>query len=839
MKHQLAPADRSFCVALVLAAVFAAMTFSARAAVVLTNLYSFGVYTNGAFPACTLVLGNDGDFYGTTEGGGTNCGVGTVFKVSAGGSLVLLHTFTGGNDGAQPWAGLTQGADGDFYGVAAGGGTNGYGTVFKITSAGVFTALYSFTGGADGGNPQGALVQGTNGLFYGTTIVGGTGFGTAGYGTLFSISASGGFNPLYSFTDGDDGAKPFCGLLQGADGFFYGTTFGGGANGDGTTFKISAAGTFYHLYSFVARDTGFWPYGTMVQATNGLFYGTTYEGGYYNRGTVFQMNSAGVVEVVYPFTTNDGAACYSGLVQGNDGSLYGTTFNGGSNQIGMVFNVSLKGAFSDLYSFSGGSDGSNPYGGLALGNDGNFYGTTFYGGRDALGGENGLGGVFKITAAGLFTPVYSFPSIEQGWNPATGLAQGSDGNFYGVTAKGGTNNWGVVIKISPGGSLTNLYLFTDGNDGGFPNGLVQGNDGNFYGTTFEGGSNNVGVVFRISTNGAFSAIYAFTGGNDGSGPVAGLVQGTDGWFYGVTSLGGNTSVLSAGAGAIFKISTNSALIPLYQFTGGNDGATPDGALAQGADGYFYGTTSAGGSNSVGTIFKISPTGSFDSLYSFTGGSDGANPYAGLFAGSDGSFYGTAAYGGYGVGTVFKISPRGVFTNLYSFTGGDDGGIPDAPLTEGNDGNYYGTTFYGGANTNGTVFRVSPNGGFSTIYSFTGGTDDGGSSEAGLVQGFDGNFYSTTYSGGAGNRGVVFRLSVGLGSNPVILTTDGKFGVLTNAFGFDVLAVNGSRLVVQGCTNLANSDWVPLATNTLNGILTYFSDPAWTAYPTRFYRVLAP
>ena len=247
-----------------------------------------------------------------------------------------------------------------------------------------------------------------------------------------------------------------------------------------------------------------------------------------------------------------------------------------------------------------------------------------------------------------------------------------------------------MFKISPNGALTSLYSFTGGNDGADPDaGLVQGSDGNFYGTTYDGGTNGgYGTVFKISTNGALTSLYSFTGGNDGADPNAGLVQGSDGNFYGTTYSGGTND-----SGTVFKISTNGALTSLYSFTDGNDGAYPYAGLVQGSDGNFYGTTDGGGTNGgYGTVFKISTNGALTSLYSFTGGNDGAYPEAGLVQGSDGNFYGTTMRRyGYGHGTVFKISTNGALTSLYSFTGGNDGASPQAGLVQGSDGNFYGTT----------------------------------------------------------------------------------------------------------------------------------------------------
>jgi len=304
----------------------------------------------------------------------------------------------------------------------------------------------------------------------------------------------------------------------------------------------------------------------------------------------------------------------------------------------------------------------------------------------------------------LFTSLYSFTGGNDGAIPMAALVQGSDGFFYDTTFNGGTNGVGTVFKINSNGVLTSLYSFTNGNEGANPQaGLVQGSDGNFYGTTSLGGTNSAGTVFKISTNGALTS-YMFTsvtGVYHGAEPVAGLVQGSDGNFYGTTEVGA-----ASGCGTVFKISTNGALTNLYSFYGGNDGSEPVAGLAKDSNGFFYGTTSKGGTNGAGTVFKISTNGALTSLYSFTGGNDGYLPYAGLVPDGHGYFYGTTFYGGTnGAGIVFKISTNGALTSLYSFTGGNDGSRPNG-LVQGSDGGFYGTTATGGTNGYGTVFKLT-------------------------------------------------------------------------------------------------------------------------------------
>ncbi len=359
-----------------------------------------------------------------------------------------------------------------------------------------------------------------------------------------------------------------------------------------------------------------------------------------------------------------------------------------------------------LYNFVGnGTDGVHPQAGLIQGSDGNFYGTT------VSGGGSGYGTVFRISPAGVFTTLHSFTgSGTDGASPKAGLIQGSDGNFYGTTNSGGGSYYcnGTVFQITPGGVLTTLHSFTQiGTDGSEPDaGLVQGSDGNFYGTTYTG-SNNFGTVFSITSSGEYTNLHSFSGsGMDGEHPEASLVQGSDGNFYGTTAAGGGSS---SDGGTVFQITPAGNYTTLHSFTGiGLDGQFPRAGLIQGSDGNFYGTTASGGAGEgVGTVYQITPTGLYRPLYSFPG-TDGATPFAGLVQGSDGNLYGTTEYGGSGsAGTVFQVTLAGAHIILHSFTGsGTDGVYPDAGLIQGSDGNFYGTTPSGGSSGQGTIFKLT-------------------------------------------------------------------------------------------------------------------------------------
>ena len=370
-------------------------------------------------------------------------------------------------------------------------------------------------------------------------------------------------------------------------------------------------------------------------------------------------------------------------------------------------------SFASLVSFDE-ANGGNPYSSLVQGADGNFYGTTPTGGANYP--PYGGGTVFRMTARGVLTTLYSFcaqPRCADGWEPFAGLVLGNDGNFYGTTTGGGTSNIGTFFKITPGGTLTTLYSFEGGSDAHFPGPLIQVGDGNFYGTS-PGEPNEYGNVFTLTSSASgwfYTDIYDFTGFNDGGAPQGGLVQATDGSFYGTTSVGGDIYRCGGGCGTVFKITAAGTLTTLHSFSL-TDGAYPRSGLVQATDGNLYGTTE-GGEGSSGTVFKITPGGTLTTLHSFDG-ADGAQPFASLIQATDGNFYGTTATGGndmcsFGCGTVFKITPGGDLTTLHSLDG-TDGWDPFAALVQGTDGNFYGTTYLGGASNNcdqscGTVFTI--------------------------------------------------------------------------------------------------------------------------------------
>jgi uncharacterized repeat protein (TIGR03803 family) len=362
--------------------------------------------THGANPYATLVQGPDGNFYGTTEFGGP-ISAGTIFKITPSGTLTTLYTFPNFSDGCNPAAGLVLSSDGNFYGTTSTCGATssgcafGCGTTFKITPAGALNTLHTFDA-TDGYQPEAAMIQGANGNFYGTTELG----GTSGYGTVFEMTRSGKITVLHSFAGYPaDGAYPIAGLVQAANGTLFGTTERGGSSQSCVTF-----------------------------------------GGVYGCGTVFKITPSGMLTMLHSFDTTDGALPDGGLVQAGS-SLYGTTSDVATSTFGTVFKITPTGTLTTLYNFcsqAGCADGAYPASGMVKATDGNLYGTT------SQAGTGNAGTVFEITTAGTLTTLHSFDQAD-GEAPFGGLLQATNGSLYGTTSVGGTNEAdGTIFGLSAG-----------------------------------------------------------------------------------------------------------------------------------------------------------------------------------------------------------------------------------------------------------------------------------------------------------------------------------------------------------------------------------------------------
>jgi uncharacterized repeat protein (TIGR03803 family) len=466
-----------------------------------------GGCADGIGPEGGLVQGNDGYFYGTTYSGGTNDlaegGGGTVYRIGSVGALTTVHMFAGPPaEGKWPAAGLLQARDGYFYGTTYYGGTYNNGTVFQMTSEGSLTTLYSFTGGSDGGLPHGALVQATNGDFYGTD----ENLGDTDDGTVFQITSEGTLTTLYQLGSlPTDGILPDVGLVLGSDGFLYGTTYSGGTNDDGTVFKITTQGTLTTLYQFGGTATnGNGPaFAALVQAADTNFYGTTDYGGTNNGGTVFQITSEGTLATLYQFggLATDGLSPEGGLIQASDGNFYGTTSQGGTNNQGTIFKITPQGSLTTLYQF-GNSDGADPIAGLLEGSDGYLYGTT------ASGGPLHDGSVFKIDV-GLG------PLCTNSISPTNAVfAAGGGSNTVSVTASNGcawsaTSNAGFITitagSVGEGDGTVSYFVAPN------PNAIAQTGSMTIAGQTYTINEAAAPCNFLLLSS---SATFTAAGGSD-------------------------------------------------------------------------------------------------------------------------------------------------------------------------------------------------------------------------------------------------------------------------------------------------------------------------------------
>jgi uncharacterized repeat protein (TIGR03803 family) len=349
---------------------------------------------------------------------------------------------------------------------------------------------------------------------------------------------------------------------------------------------------------------------------------------------------------------------------------------------------------------------------------------------------------------------YSFKGGNDGSGPAGALIADSKGDLYGTTGAGGTSGSGTVFEITPVRKLTLLHSFGGSGDGLEPGaGLVMDKDGSLYGTTRYGGESQsicnggCGTVFRVAADGTESVLLSFTG-PDGVYPLASLIVDKKDNLYGTTYYGGG----NGGYGIVFRLAPDGTETVLHSF-GYSDGAYPAASLLRDKDGNLYGTTSQGGGSPFGTVFKLATDGTETVLHAFTGGDDGGSPDAAVIMDTAGNLYGTTLSGGAsGAGTVFKLARDGTETVMYSFTGGTDGADPEAPLLMDRNGDLYSTTTYGGENGDGTVFRLSTDGSERVLCSFVSYAYPG----SGLIS-LDRYFDGTTPGGGGYGYGSIFHV----------------------------------------------------------------------------------
>ncbi|MGA2659094.1 MAG: choice-of-anchor tandem repeat GloVer-containing protein [Verrucomicrobiota bacterium] len=801
----------------------------------------------GGYPRAGLVLGGDGALYGTAPYGGES-NLGVVFKLARDGTgFTLLHSFgASGSDGWNPDGGLALGRDGALYGTASSGGAGGCGTVFRITTDGSsFSTLYSLSsGGQDGRSPGSALIQGRDGALYGTTSDGGT-----GDGTVFKLNTDGsGYTVLERLSlGGGDAYNPGACLLLGSDGRLYGTATTG-SDGGGAVYRINRDGTGYAVVRRFSDSTNGWAGPVaLLEGADGALYGATLFGGAADAGSVFKMNPDGAgFALLHSFTNNPAGSQVNpnSLVQASDGVLYGTTYSGGAENLGTVFWLNTDGtAFAILHSF-GASEAQHPQRGLVQGYEGALYGTTGYqsanpGGPKSPPSPPVAGTVFRIYTDGSgYTLLHTFDSSPtNSQSPTTPLVLGSNGALYAAAWVAGNPDFSsALFTLKPDGSgYALLHGFGGASDGWEPEAaLLQAMDGTLFGTTAQGGAYwGAGAVFQIGLDGSDYATRYFFGPGGSASPCTPLVQDRDGVFYGTTQTGGALSlgtvfrltynalpevlappqgqIVAASANAAFSVRAwsvsplayqwrfNGAILPgatnsslsltnvqldqagnydvvvndahgsltsalagltvsappscscapmnpqiFWSFnTVGTVGTAPQAGLLRGRDGAWYGSTG-------GSVFKLAPDGTglrvlcqFGSFQSAAG--------ARLVQGSDGILYGGMSSG------LFKLNPDGTgYAVVSGLVWGDT-------VVEGYNGVLFGLCSGGWGPDPGAVYRMNCDGtGLTVLHRFAANGGDGWNPLSPLARGPDGALYGTTYYGGANQSadyGTVFKLSL--------------------------------------------------------------------------------
>lgn len=697
----------------------------------------------GTIPAGHLVAHPDGNYYGTTVIGGRD-DFGTIYQMTPAGAVTTLVSFTGAGGaakGAFPSAGLMLAADGALYGTTTNGGADDYGTVFKVTTAGVFTSLLDFTGmtGAKKGSVPNPLFLHSDGFFYGSTQAG----GINDMGTIFKMTAAGALTTLaeLSGTSAPNlGAAP-SGRLIVSGTVIYGTAQWGGMSDCGTVFSLPTSGNSFTTrvnfsgMSGARRGCGPNSGVTLIGTT---LYGTTEYGGVNDFGTIFKVetNGAGFV-TMRDFAETDGAFPAAQLLALGDGFLYGSTTSGGAGGVGVLFKIPAISPFtySVLNTFSE-ETGAGPRGGLTLGQNGELFGIT------EAGGMAGNGTAFQMSTTGTFATLATF-STPTGWEPIGAPLAATNGVVIPLR-QGGLSGRGTSLHIGAGSAITLENTFgasTDAPAGGF----IEASGSRL-------GLSKSGVLYRLSPSlppEILSTLNGTTGQGNGE-----LTDGNDGYFYGVSTVGGPSS-----QGTVFRISPLSPPSLVAAFSGAN-GQNPSGPLALGLDGNFYGTTENGGSTGSGTVFKVEPGGTLTTLLHFAS-TGPRKPVGGLVASVDGNFYGTTKVSGAaGYGAVFRITPLGSLTVLAQFSGGNGSQPGAAPsrLLAACDGTLYGTTESGGTSDQGTIFRITPLGTFEHLFSFSGVSGDvRGKAPGGHLSFSDGSAHGVTPQGGVGGGGTAFRV----------------------------------------------------------------------------------
>ncbi|MBX2963124.1 MAG: T9SS type A sorting domain-containing protein [Cyclobacteriaceae bacterium] len=675
----------------------------------LLNHYSF---ERDLHPVGGILKASDGSLYGASMAGGKN-NIGVIYQYSFHyNRLVKIFEFSI-ESGYMPVGNLFESLDNEIIGVTSKGGDYDQGTIFKIKKDGTgFKKLFDFTG-QYGESPGGGLIECSNGFYYGTTRKG----GFYGNGIIYRISKDGNeFYRLHSFT-GENGAEP-SELLEATNGRIYGGTNSGGNLSYGLIYSLKLDGSDFqivHRPEINDYHDGIWFGSKFIKTSDGHILGTASSGGIYGMGVLFRINpSENSYEKIFTFgDLFSGGGPTSSLLSLPNGKIIGNTLTGGIHNSGTIYEIDQNGGnYKTLYEFDP-TEAKNPNQFMALDEHLALYGSS------NLGGPNNGGSIFKFEVANnQFSILHS--ACLNGCLPTSAPIMTEAGDIYGATQRGGRFGGGVVYKISKNGRFQRLVEFSSAN-GASPNSptILYGSDRHIYGMTSSGGTQSSGVIYRVNTNSDdFETIHEFANVvNGGAHPYTGLMEASDGKLYGTTTYGGQI-----GGGVIFKIDKNGTGFTVLKNLSMESGINPYGSLIEGSDGFLYGTTSGGGINNVGVIFKISKSGNeFTKLHDFSL-SNGTSPSTALSEIRNGVLMGVTEMGGtFNGGTIFSIHSNGSnFQVLHNFSL-NTGTNPTSPLIQLTYGEFlFGVTRNGGSSnyTQGLIYRIRKDAtGYSVFHSF--------------------------------------------------------------------------------------------------------------------------
>jgi len=699
-------------------------------------LFIFSIILNHTLYAQTRLWGM------TREGGQYSAGV--IFSTDGSGDNYTVERSFYRIDGGNPvQVALLPANDGMLYGMASAGGVHKAGVLFQydpVTST--YVKRFEFDG-MNGSTPHGSLIQAGDDKLYGMTCNG----GAHDMGVLFQYDpVSSVYIKKLDFDGTGKGSNPRGALVQATDGMLYGTTSSGGAHGKGVLFQYNPITSSYSKKFDFDGTNGISPRTSLVQANDGMLYGMTYEGGANYIGVVFQydpVTSTCIKKFDFDGTPN-GCLPYGSLIQAADGMLYGMAARGGMNDQGVIFQYNpATSVYTKKFDFAGTANGTGPLGSLLQHSDGTLYGLT------AAGGAIGNGVLFRFDpGSSAYTKKNDFDFIN-GNTPDGCLVKATNGLFYGMTYGGGANDMGVIFKYDPAASVcTKVLDFGDAPDGCTPYGsLMQAADGMLYGMTREGGANQSGVIFQYNPLASvYTKKFDFDGAVHGSWPSGDLMQANNGFLYGMTERGGIND-----RGVLFQYDpVTSGYIKKLDFDETVNGSRPFGSLMQASDSMLYGMTHAGGANDLGVLFQYDPALSIcTKKLDFDGTTNGSLPLGSLLQAADGMLYGTTS------NTLFQYDPAtSLCTEKFEFDSINGTG-PAGFLIQATDGMLYGTTHAGGAVDKGIIFQYDPVSAACTK-KFDFGNTDGNMPYGSLIQASDGMLYGLVSDGGAEGRGVLFQ-----------------------------------------------------------------------------------